>query len=153
MVVAEGESSSATTLSAVPEGDSALPAGVVKGCGTEKPWLTTNFHDTMNDHHRSIFSASFYLAIHSVGSKKITLNHVIDVFPTKGPCLASNSLGHPMDESSIGPSLQAKWFLCWDPQICRVAQSLKVGGKPKNHLQKKGILWNPPNSTGKGSFS
>lgn len=52
----QGESSSATTLSAVPEGDSALPAGVVKGCGTEKPGLMTNFHDSMDDHRFSVRS-------------------------------------------------------------------------------------------------
>lgn len=87
-----------------------------------------------------------------MGSKKITLNHVIDVFSKKRSLSCTEFVGPSMDESLIGPSLQAKWFLCWDPQICRVTESLNVGGKPKNHLQKKGILWNPPNSTGKGSF-
>ena len=72
-----------------------------------------------------------------MGSKKITLNHVIDVFPTKGPCLAPNSLGHPMDESSIGPSLQAKCFLCWDPQICRVTESLERWGASLRITSKK----------------
>lgn len=72
-----------------------------------------------------------------MGSKKITLNHVIDVFSKKRSLSCTEFVGPSMDESLIGPSLQAKWFLCWDPQICRVTESLNVGGKPKNHLQKR----------------
>lgn len=92
--------------------------------------------------HRSIFSAFFYLAIQSVGSKKIALNHGVDIgryFSNKRSlsCTelrSTTGIRWAINGFSRLVVLQAKWFLCWDPQICRVTESLNVGGKPKKHL-------------------
>ena len=82
----------------------------------------------------------------TIGSKKVTLNHVVDVFPSNEMSPQFCTEFH----SITGISLQAQWSLCWDPQICqeyRVRQS-NVGGS-KNHLKRKGNLMQSPKSTGK----